>query len=149
MMARSTTCSNQRPDTLMQDRSPPARRNRLQRTVGPYIGSNSEVPARNWEVRFALRNGHCLPGLSGPKSANRQHLRLAQCYRDRQLCFKGPAHLKACSVHACGTLTDRGTKVSVETLEGEAAARRQETTAHVADSQRSSGPAVQNERARR
>src|SRR5258708_21392074 len=36
-MARSTTCSNQRPDTLMQDRSPPARRNRLQRTVGPYI----------------------------------------------------------------------------------------------------------------
>ena len=29
MMARSTTCSNQRPDTLMQDRSPPARRNPL------------------------------------------------------------------------------------------------------------------------
>ena len=33
-------------------------------------GSNSEVPARNWEVRFALSNGHRLPGLSGPKSAN-------------------------------------------------------------------------------
>src|SRR3954454_7320135 len=36
MMARSK-CSNQRPDTLMQDRSPPARRNHLQRTAGPYI----------------------------------------------------------------------------------------------------------------
>src|SRR6266850_6597384 len=41
MMARSK-CSNQRPDTLMQDRSPPARRNHLQRTAGPYIGSKSE-----------------------------------------------------------------------------------------------------------
>src|SRR5665811_890688 len=29
MMARSTTRSNQRPDTLMQDRSPPARQNPL------------------------------------------------------------------------------------------------------------------------
>src|SRR3982074_1142020 len=36
MMARSK-CSNQRPDTLMRDRSPPARRNHLQRTAGPYI----------------------------------------------------------------------------------------------------------------
>ena len=36
MMARSK-CSNQRPDTLMQDRSPPARRNHLRRTAGPYI----------------------------------------------------------------------------------------------------------------
>src|SRR3979409_2573964 len=35
MMARSK-CSNQRPDTLMRDRSPPARRNHLQRTAGPY-----------------------------------------------------------------------------------------------------------------
>src|SRR5256885_3313663 len=34
MMARSK-CSNQRPDTLMQDRSPPARQNHLQRTAGP------------------------------------------------------------------------------------------------------------------
>src|SRR5467141_267224 len=39
MMARSK-CSNQRPDTLMQDRSPPARRNHLQRTAGPYIRVN-------------------------------------------------------------------------------------------------------------
>src|SRR6202022_3770963 len=36
MMARSK-CSNQRPDTLMQDRLLPARRNHLQRTAGPYI----------------------------------------------------------------------------------------------------------------
>jgi hypothetical protein len=36
MMARSK-CSNQRPDTLMQDRSPPIRRIFLQRTAGPYI----------------------------------------------------------------------------------------------------------------
>ena len=43
MMARSK-CSNQRPDTLMQDRSPPARRNHLQRTAGPYI----------WVIRFIL-----------------------------------------------------------------------------------------------
>ena len=35
MMARSPR-SNQRPDTLMQDRSPPARRNHLQRAAGPY-----------------------------------------------------------------------------------------------------------------
>src|SRR4051794_41618688 len=39
MMARSK-CSNQRPDTLMQDRSPPARRNHLQRTAGPYKGQS-------------------------------------------------------------------------------------------------------------
>jgi hypothetical protein len=39
MMARSK-CSNQRPDTLMQDRSPPARRNHLQRAAGPYIRVN-------------------------------------------------------------------------------------------------------------
>jgi hypothetical protein len=37
MMARSTTCSNQRPDTLMQDRSPLSQRRLLQRTAGPYI----------------------------------------------------------------------------------------------------------------
>ena len=37
MMARSAKRSNQRPDTLMQDRSPPARQRLLQRTAGPYI----------------------------------------------------------------------------------------------------------------
>jgi hypothetical protein len=46
MMARSK-CSNQRPDTLMQDRSPPARRNHLQRTAGPYIWvNNGRISAR-------------------------------------------------------------------------------------------------------
>src|SRR5437764_12232872 len=39
MMARSTA-SNQRPDTLMQDRLPPALRIFLQRTAGPYIWVN-------------------------------------------------------------------------------------------------------------
>src|SRR6202162_3293609 len=42
MMARSK-CSNQRPDTLMQDRSPPARRNHLQRAAGPYMWVNRVV----------------------------------------------------------------------------------------------------------
>jgi hypothetical protein len=69
MMARSTA-SNQRPDTLMQDRLPPALRNLLAthgRTI--HLGSNSEVRARNWAVRFTLKNRHHQPGLSGPKSA--------------------------------------------------------------------------------
>src|SRR4029077_4917945 len=44
MMARSK-CSNQRPDTLMQDHSPPARRNHLQRTAGPYIWVNLDILA--------------------------------------------------------------------------------------------------------
>src|ERR1035437_2112232 len=38
MMVRSTTSSNQRPDTLMQDRSRQIDENLLQRTAGPYIG---------------------------------------------------------------------------------------------------------------
>ena len=33
------------------------------------FGSTSEVPARKWEVRFTLNNGHRQPDLSGPKSA--------------------------------------------------------------------------------
>ena len=39
MVARSMS-SNQRPDTLMQDRSPPARQKLLQRSVAPYIRAN-------------------------------------------------------------------------------------------------------------
>src|SRR5438552_15930425 len=35
-----------------------------------YNGSNSEVRARNREVRFALKNGLHQVSLSGPKSAN-------------------------------------------------------------------------------
>src|SRR6267143_2742784 len=61
-MARSTTRSNQRPDTLMQDRSPPVRRNHLQRTAGPYI-------------RFKLRRTQCEQMSSGlPLKAD-----IAQC----------------------------------------------------------------------
>jgi hypothetical protein len=37
MMARSTTRSNQRPDTLMQDRICQIDESRLHRTAGPYI----------------------------------------------------------------------------------------------------------------
>src|SRR3984893_5976435 len=37
MVARSTTCSNQRPDTLMQDRHRQFDEIFLQRTAGPYI----------------------------------------------------------------------------------------------------------------
>src|SRR5258708_5451708 len=39
MMARSTTRSNLRPDTLMQDRRRQFDEIFLQRTAGPYIGS--------------------------------------------------------------------------------------------------------------
>ena len=52
MMARSTTRSNQRPDTLMQNRSPPARQNPLA-THGRTIHS-----------------GHSRPMDSAPVSAN-------------------------------------------------------------------------------
>src|SRR5258708_24941692 len=51
MMARSK-CSNQRPDTLMQDRSPPARRNHLQRTAGPYI--RVKTGGRDGAIRFPV-----------------------------------------------------------------------------------------------
>jgi hypothetical protein len=40
MMARSTTCSNQRPDTLMQDRRRQFDEIFLQRAAGPYIRVN-------------------------------------------------------------------------------------------------------------
>jgi len=40
MMARSTTRSNLRPDTLMQDRRRQFDEIFLQRTAGPYMGVN-------------------------------------------------------------------------------------------------------------
>src|SRR5882724_1889945 len=43
MMARSTTRSNLRPDTLMQDRRRQFDEIFLQRTAGPYIGVKSAV----------------------------------------------------------------------------------------------------------
>src|SRR5215469_2245006 len=42
MMARSTTSSNQRPDTLMQDRLLATQQNLLRRTAGPYISGQSQ-----------------------------------------------------------------------------------------------------------
>ena len=38
------------------------------RSVNDANGSNSEVRARNWAVRFTLKNRRRQPGLSGPKS---------------------------------------------------------------------------------
>ena len=66
----------------MQDRSRQLGKIHLQRTAGPYIGSNPEVPARNREVRFALRNGHGQPGPSGPVRAIRG---LMQCNKWKPL----------------------------------------------------------------
>jgi hypothetical protein len=37
------------------------------------MGSNSEVWARNWAVRFTFKNRRRQPGLSGSKSARRRH----------------------------------------------------------------------------
>src|SRR5437763_3110293 len=56
MMARSTA-SNQRPDTLMQDRLPPALRIFLQRTAGPYIGSQTDLTAPKCYVRYSPASG--------------------------------------------------------------------------------------------
>jgi hypothetical protein len=44
MMARSTTRSKRRPDTLMQDRICLIDSKLLQRTAGPYIGSFATEP---------------------------------------------------------------------------------------------------------
>ena len=44
MMVQEQTSSNQRPDTLMQDRYCPLDENLLQRTAGPYI----------WVIRVGL-----------------------------------------------------------------------------------------------
>ena len=45
MVARSTTRSNQRPDTLMQDRIRQIRRNLLRCTAGPYMRVKPGPPA--------------------------------------------------------------------------------------------------------
>src|SRR6516162_7151921 len=58
MMARSTRGSNQRPDTLMQDRtSANSMKVLLQRTAGPYIGSVASHP----DVRDAPGMSAMLP----------------------------------------------------------------------------------------
>ena len=43
------------------------------RSVNDANGSNSEVRARHWAVRFTLKNRRRQPGLSGPKSAKSIH----------------------------------------------------------------------------
>jgi hypothetical protein len=75
MMARSTTRSNQRPDTLMQDRRRQFDEIFLQRAAGPYIGVKSAVltvrpplpvypklrsQTPNWEVSFTPNSRHSL-----------------------------------------------------------------------------------------
>src|SRR5450759_4269831 len=61
MMARSTTRSNQRPDTLMQDRSPPARQNPLA-THGRTIHLGHSRPTHSApvpiNVRYASNSDH-------------------------------------------------------------------------------------------
>jgi hypothetical protein len=60
MMARSAKGSNQRPDTLMQDRtSCQLEEVLLQRTAGPYIGVKSGAANRGDRssyVRFAFQS---------------------------------------------------------------------------------------------
>jgi hypothetical protein len=51
MMARGG-CSNQRPDTLMQDRYRRPDDILLRRTAGPYIGSETSISAHPRYVRF-------------------------------------------------------------------------------------------------
>ena len=72
MMARSK-CFNQRPDTLMQDRSPPARRNHLQRTAGPYIGSFATEMGCPRHVRLPPVSDRTADIAALPKSAMRRH----------------------------------------------------------------------------
>src|SRR5262249_26515597 len=58
MMARSTTCSNQRPDTLMRDRICRIEENLLQRTAGPYIWVNHVVCKCDEHFRFNPVSDH-------------------------------------------------------------------------------------------
>src|SRR5437762_4659106 len=55
MMARSK-CSNQSPDTLSQDPSPPPRGNHLQRTVGPYMGAIAGPPIAGHQIPLTFLN---------------------------------------------------------------------------------------------
>jgi hypothetical protein len=58
MMARSTTRSNLRPDTLMQDRRRQFDEIFLQRTAGPYIGSKPEKLNASKCFPLHPKNGH-------------------------------------------------------------------------------------------
>ncbi len=70
MMARSTTRSNQRPDTLMQDRSPPARQNPLAthgRTI--HLGQTRKYSPGADVFRFTPGSGHPACGVGCPSCA--------------------------------------------------------------------------------
>ena len=69
MMARGK-CSNQRPDTLMQDRRRQFDEIFLQRTAGPYIGSIASFWAPASHFRSTPVNGHGQSGPAGPFRAN-------------------------------------------------------------------------------
>src|SRR5258705_5903332 len=94
-MARSK-CSNQRPDTLMQARSPPARRNHLQRTAGPYIRVLYLTSARA-VARPAYLNERTSSG----------HVGRSEKYRNRTHAQRGKARLLAgrpsCAVATLGS----------------------------------------------
>src|SRR4051794_1888196 len=69
MMARSRR-SNQRPDTVMQDRINQVDETSCTARPDHTVGSNSDVRMLNPDVGFALNNRHRQPSLSAPKSAN-------------------------------------------------------------------------------
>ena len=56
MMARARR-SNQRPDTLMQDRYRQLDEILLLRTAGPYIGSQADIPPLWGHVRYTPKRG--------------------------------------------------------------------------------------------
>ena len=68
MVAPSMTRSNQRPNTLMQDRSPPVRQRLLQRTAGPYIWVISRHCPVKTRCRFLYQVGRAN---QSPRLANR------------------------------------------------------------------------------
>ena len=65
MMARSTTRSNQKPDTLMQDRISQSCRNLLRRTAGPYIRVKTRLLLGYRYVSFRRLRTCRLLGLPG------------------------------------------------------------------------------------
>ena len=71
MMAQSPTRSNQRPETLMQDRSPPTRPTLLRRTAEPYIGSKCDVAGRRTNVRLGAKTGPMLAEFPDRRGAGR------------------------------------------------------------------------------
>src|ERR1700686_4714076 len=79
MMARSTTRSNQRPDTLMQDRHRQFDEIFLQRTAGPYIRVN----------RVTLAVSRSLPVYTQLRTCRRAAITDAMCQTRKSLlaCF--------------------------------------------------------------